>query len=99
MVNKAFYDRVFKDQWLGAIFKDVDQTHIENQQTDFMLGAFGGPKVYSGRNPIHAHVHIFVNEDIWQLREKFLKEAFVELNTPQEIREKWIKIDEAFKND
>ena len=97
-VNKAFYDRVFKDQWLGAIFKDVNQAHIENQQTDFMIGAFGGPKVYSGRNPIHAHVHIFVNEEIWILREKYLKEAFLETDLPEEVRVKWIKIDEAFKN-
>ncbi len=96
-VNKAFYDRVYKDPWLSEVFKEVRQEHIESQQTDFMLGAFGGPKNYSGRSPTDAHPHIFVNEAMWQQREKLLKEAFVEINLPEELRGKWIKIDEAFK--
>jgi hemoglobin len=96
-VNKAFYDRVYKDPWLGQVFESVSQEHIESQQTDFMLGALGGPKRYSGRTPADAHPHIFVNEEMWQQRERFLKEAFVETNFPEELRAKWIKIDEAFK--
>lgn len=62
-----------------------------------MLGAFGGPKNYSGRSPSDAHPHIFVDEEMWQLREQFLKEAFIETNFPEDLRAKWIRIDEAFK--
>ncbi len=97
-VNKAFYDRVYKDAWLSLVFKDVGQDHIVMQQTDFMVTAFGGPKIYSGRSPFNAHPHIFVNEEMWQQREKFLKEAFVETGLAEDLREKWLKIDEAFKN-
>ncbi len=97
-VNKAFYDAVYRDEWLRQIFADVKQAHIEQQQTDFMLGAFGGPKNYSGRSPIDAHPHIFVTEEMWQLREKYLKQAFVATNFPEDLRAKWIKIDEAFKH-
>lgn len=96
-VNKAFYDRVYRDPWLSKVFAVVRQEHIESQQTDFMLGAYGGPKNYSGRSPSDAHPHIFVDEEMWQLREKFLKEAFAETNFPEELQARWIKIDEAFK--
>lgn len=96
-VNKSFYDRVYADPWMGKVFAGVSQEHIENQQTDFMLGAFGGPKQYSGRTPADAHPHIFVDEQLWALREKFLVEAFIETSFPLDLRGKWIKIDEAFK--
>jgi hemoglobin len=97
-VNKAFYERVYRDPWLRLIFDGVPQEHIERQQTDFMVGAFGGPKTYSGRNPGDAHPHIYVTEEMWQLREKYLKEAFVETSFPEDLAAKWIKIDEAFKS-
>jgi len=96
-VNLAFYNRVYKDDWLKLVFRDVTQERIEMQQTDFMLGAYGGPKNYSGRSPSDAHPHVYIDEEMWQLREKYLKEAFVEADFPEELRSKWIKIDEAFK--
>lgn len=96
-VNKAFYDRVYKDPWMSKIFRNITQEFITSQQTDFMLGAFGGPKNYAGRSPQDAHPHIFVDQEMWDLREKYLKEAMIEVGFPQDLSEKWIKIDEAFK--
>lgn len=96
-VNEFFYELIFNDPWLKNIFAVVEQKIITLQQTDFMVGSLGGPKKYSGRNPKDAHVHIFVDEEMWQLREKYLKEAFEKASVPLEIREKWIAIDEAFK--
>lgn len=96
-VNKAFYERVYKDEWLSQVFAAVRQEHIVNQQSDFMLGALGGPKRYSGRSPFDAHPHIFIDEEMWQLREKYLKEAFQETGLPSELQDRWIRIDEAFK--
>lgn len=97
-VNKAFYERIFDDPWLSQMFQGVRREHIENQQTDFMLSALGGPKRYYGKSPSDAHPHIFVNEEIWQLREKYLKEAFVETGFPDEYGQRWLKVDEAFKH-
>ena len=97
-VNNAFYNRVYKDPWLKMVFQGVRQEHIEAQQTNFMVGAFGGLKTYSGRSPADAHPHVFVNESMWQLRETFLRQAFAETRLPAEMQEKWIRIDEAFKH-
>lgn len=96
-VNKAFYDRVYKDEWMSQVFAGVEQKFIELQQTDFIVGALGGPKRYSGRAPQDAHPHIFVDEAMWDLREQFLKEALEEVKAPDWLRDRWIKIDNAFK--
>ncbi len=96
-VNEVFYDLVYKDPWLGLVFQGTDQDHIARQQTDFMLGAFGGPKIYAGRSPKDAHPHININEEMWDLREKHLRAAFVKTNFPPDLQVKWIRIDEAFK--
>lgn len=95
--NKAFYQRVFDDPWLGQLFQGVPRAHLESQQTDFMLGALGGPKKYHGRTPDVAHPHIFVTEEVWQAREKYLRAAFKETGFPDELAQRWLKIDEAFK--
>ncbi len=96
-VNTLFYEKVFEDEWLRLIFHDVDQEHISNQQTDFIVGAFGGPKRYCGRSPKDAHPHLFIQEDMWELRESYLVEAFKETDLPKELQEKWLAIDNAFK--
>lgn len=96
-INQVFYEYIYKDPWLKEVFAVVDQKLITLQQTDFMVGALGGPKRYSGRNPKHAHPHIFVDEEMWALREKYLKQAFQEAEAPLELREKWLDVDEAFK--
>jgi truncated hemoglobin YjbI len=96
-VSHAFYERVYKDEWLKEVFKDVKQDFITDQQADFMLGAFGGAQRFSGREPKEAHPHIYVDEEMWQLRERLLTEALEEEKAPEWIRAKWLKIDNAFK--
>lgn len=96
---KEFYDRVYEHPWLGLYFQHVEQEVIEKQQVDFMIGAFGGPKsLYSGRLPVEAHKNMFVSEELFELREKMLVEALKKVNAPQELIDRWLKIDEAFKS-
>lgn len=96
-VNDVFYDGVYEDPWLKLIFGGVDIDHIKSQQTDFMLGALGGFNRYLGRSPKDAHPHIFIQQDMWDLRTHYLIKAFDETKTPEWIQEKWLAIDEAFK--
>lgn len=97
LASKEFYELAYKDEWLSQVFAVVTQEFITNQQTDFMLGLLGGPKVYSGRNAKDAHPHIFINEEMWQLRESLLIKAFDKIHFPADLRQRWLKIDEAFK--
>lgn len=101
MINRAvkvFYDKVYDDPWLKEVFKVIKQEIIENQQTDFMVAAFGGPKRYCGRSPKDAHLHIFSDEEMWIHRESILEESLRESKLPEEFIKKWLKIDNAFKN-
>lgn len=95
---KVFYDKVYEHPWLGLYFQEIDQDTIESQQVDFMIGALGGPKnVYSGRLPVEAHQNMFVTEELFDLREEILKEALIEVKASQELIDRWMKIDQAFK--
>lgn len=93
-----FYELVYEDQWFKKIFRNIQQEIITSQQIDFMVASFGGPRLYSGRMPKDAHPQIWIDENMWDYRENLLKQAFQKVGTPQDIRDKWLKIDEAFKH-
>jgi len=96
-VSKIFYDKVYADPWIGQYFQEVPQDRIEAQQVDFMTSSLGGGSVYLGRLPVPAHKHMFISEELFDLRQKYLEEAFVEAKASKELVEKWNKIDEAFR--
>lgn len=101
IVNKAvkhFYDEVYKDPWMKEVFKVIKQEIIEKQQTDFMVAALGGPKRYCGRSPKDAHLHIFADEEMWEHREATLLKSLQACNLPEELIQKWMRIDNAFKH-
>lgn len=101
LVNKAvkvFYDKVYEDPWMKEVFKVIKQEIIESQQTDFMVAAFGGPKRYCGRSPKDAHLHIFVDDEMWDHRERTLELSLREALTDEELITKWLRIDEAFRH-
>ncbi len=96
-INKIFYDKVYKDPWIKLYFEQIPQQHIEDQQVDFMQKVLGGENLYVGKAPPAAHMHIMINEDIFQVRKGLLEEAFVEANAKQELVDKWLALDESFK--
>lgn len=96
-VVEEFYELVYKDEWFSKIFRNIKQEIITTQQTDFMVQAFGGPKKFCGRSPSDAHPQIWINEEMWEFREKLLVEAFNKLGIEDSFREKWLRIDNAFK--
>ena len=97
-VSKLLYEKIYDDPWFSKLFRNIDQEVITSQQSDFMTGVLGGPKNFCGRMPKDAHPQIWIDENIWEYRENILKETFEELNVPTDIREKWLKIDNAFKH-
>ena len=94
---KCFYDKIYADPWIGKFFQDIDQEIIESQQVDFLQGAVGGRKVYSGKLPIPAHMHMYITDELFELRNQFVLEAIKEVGVPEELAEKILRVDEAFK--
>lgn len=96
-VHKLFYDRIYAHPWIGQFFHGINQNQIESQQTDFMTTLFGGPKNYGGRMPIDAHEHIRITNDLFDLRQRLLKEALDSANIPESLQIDWLRIDGAFR--
>jgi len=96
-VHKVFYDKLYEHPWLKQFFSTIDQKTIENQQTDFMVSNMGGGKIYSGALPKNAHKHMFVTDEMFDLRNRILKESLAACGVPAELAECWLRIDDAFR--
>jgi truncated hemoglobin YjbI len=97
-VHKLFYDKLYEHPWLKHFFSTVDQKVIEDQQTDFMTANMGGGKIYFGGIPKNVHKHMFINEELFDLRSKILRECIIECGVSEHLAERWINIDYAFKH-
>lgn len=97
-VHKLFYDKLYEHPWLKNFFLHIDQKVIENQQTDFMVSNMGGGKIYSGGMPRNVHRHMYITEELFDLRTKILKESILACGVPGALAERWIRIDVAFKH-
>lgn len=97
-VHKIFYDLLYAHPWLKQYFAGMPQSTIEGQQTDFMTSAMGGPEIYSGKAPNHAHKHMYITDEMFSLRQALLEYALEKANIPDELAAKWLKIDGAFRN-
>ena len=96
-VHKVFYDKIYEHPWLKQYFADVEQKVIEDQQTDFMISNMGGGKIYSGALPKNGHRHMFVSNELFDLRKTLLQESLAESGVEEGLAERWLKIDEAFR--
>ena len=92
-VHRIFYDKLLSHPWLKDFFKGVPRPHLESQQTEFMAGLFGGPKIYGGRPPASAHVHMFITEEVFFTRHILLEEALDEARVRPELKDRWLEHD------
>ena len=96
-VHKVFYDKLYEHPWLKLFFSDIDQKTIEDQQTDFMVSNMGGGKIYSGALPKNAHKHLFVTNEMFDLRKDMLRESLAQCGVAPDLAERWLRIDDAFR--
>jgi truncated hemoglobin YjbI len=96
-INKVFYDKVYKHPWLKLYFLAIPQQHIEDQQVDFMQKVLGGENLYVGKAPPIAHNHMFIPNELFDVRKQLLIESFAETNTHPEMIDKWLSLDESFR--
>jgi len=96
-VHKIFYDKIYQDSWMSQYFAHVDQKIIESKQSDFFSQLTGGPKLYSGRMPLDAHMHINITSELFDYRHNLLRESLLEAQIPEKERTEWLNIDLAFR--
>jgi len=96
-VHLRFYDVIFEHPWLGQFFKGKWQNILAEKQTQFMVGAFGGPNRYKGDTPAFVHMHMYITDEMADLREQLLRQAILDQGLDQSIADRWLKVDHAFR--
>lgn len=96
-VHKIFYDKVYAHPWLGKYFEGHNQESIERRQSLFMAEKMGGDIEYLGKMPKMAHRQMFITEELFEIRSELLRESLQEAGVPDELAERWMRIDQAFK--
>lgn len=94
--HKIFYDKVYAHFWLKHFFAGHNQEAIENRQTSFMAEKMGGPVEYWGKEMKHAHEAMYITRELFEVRHALLEESLRETGVPEDIRERWLRIDSAF---
>jgi len=97
-VHKAFYEKIFVHPDFAALFDTLRIEHQISQQTEFMMGLFGGPKIFGGRPPKGAHQHLFITEEQFELRHQILGDTLLENGIRGELRDRWLSFDYSFKS-
>ena len=97
-VHKVFYDKVYAHNWLKQFFIGHNQQAIEDRQTAFMAIKMGGQVTYLGKEPRMAHRHMYITQELFDIRQTLLRESLEEVTVPEELIERWLKIDSAFKH-
>lgn len=96
-VHKSFYNKLFAHPWLKQFFVEHPQEIFEKQQTDFMAGLMGGPKVYAGKTPKMAHQNILITDEMFETRNSILSQSIKETGIADDIREEWLAADRTLK--
>lgn len=95
-VHKLFYDKVYAHDWLGQFFAGHSQQAIEDRQTSFMAEKMGGPDPYLGKEIRMVHEAMYIDRELFELRHELLDASIREAGVPDDLRERWLRIDGAF---
>ncbi len=96
-VHKIFYDKLYAHPWLKHFFAGFNQQIIEDKQTGFMAWKMGGPNDYRGRELKTAHRQFYIPDELFELRHEILRESILEGGVPEDLAQRWLRIDRAFK--
>lgn len=97
-VHKIFYDKVYAHPWLGQFFAGHEQKAIEERQTSFMGDKMGATESYPGKEIRMVHEAMYITPELFDIRAHLLDEALRDAGVPDELRERWLRIDGAFRN-
>jgi len=95
-IHTAFYDKVYAHPWLGKFFEGHNQRAIELRQTQFMAEKMGGDVPYPGKALPLVHRHMYITEELLEVRQGLLREAIEEEGLSAPLVERWLRIDHAF---
>lgn len=96
-VHQRFYEVMFNHPWLGQFFFGKSEEVLITKQTQFMVAAFNGPNNYTGDTPAFVHMHMFITDEMADLREQILRRAILDEGLPESVADRWLKVDQSFR--
>ncbi|MGR9087429.1 MAG: globin domain-containing protein [Gammaproteobacteria bacterium] len=97
-VHQRFYEVMFNHPWLGQFFFGKSEVVLITKQTQFMVAAFNGPNHYTGDTPAFIHMHMFITDEMADLRENILRKAILDEGLSASIADRWLKVDGSFRS-
>jgi len=97
-VHERFYEVMFNHPWLGQFFFGKSEEVLITKQTQFMVAAFNGPNHYTGDTPAFVHMHMFITDEMADLREQILRQAILDEGLSESIAERWLKVDQSYRS-
>ncbi|MDQ6975541.1 MAG: globin domain-containing protein [Mariprofundaceae bacterium] len=95
-VHQRFYDMIYDDDFLGRFFHHRAKHLLVKKQTEFMVAAFGGINHYRGEPPAFVHMHMFITQEMSDIRDIYLRNAILAEGLDESICQRWLAIDRSF---
>jgi nitric oxide dioxygenase len=95
-VHQRFYDFIYNDDYIGQFFFHRARELVVTKQTQFMVAAFGGPNNYKGEPPAFLHMHMYITQEMADIRNIYLQKAILGEGLSEAICERWMRVDNAF---
>ena len=96
-VHQRFYDVMFDHPWLEQFFYGKDKQALVTKQTQFMVAAFGGENHYKGDTPAFIHMHMYITDEIADLRQQILQQAIKDEGLSDALSQRWLAVDDSFR--
>ncbi|MCK5728697.1 MAG: hypothetical protein KAH08_05695 [Methylococcales bacterium] len=96
-VHQRFYDIMFDEPWLETFFLGKSKEALIKKQSQFMIAAFNGPNNYEGDTPAFVHMHMFITNEMIEIRERILKASILAEGLSETTADKWLAVDHSFK--
>jgi len=97
-VHERFYEVMFNHPWLGQFFFGKSEEVLITKQTQFMVAAFNGPNTYTGDTPAFVHMHMFITDEMADLREQILRQAILDEGLSASVADRWLKVDQSYRS-
>lgn len=96
-VHQRFYDALFDDAWLGKFFWGKNKANLIDKQTQFMCECMGSNGRYTGDTPAMIHMHMYITDEQFELRQHLLQQAILAQGLAADIAERWLALDDMFR--
>ncbi len=98
-ILEDFYTRVFEDLLLSPYFRGVTKRRLVEKVYSFMCQIFTGTQYYFGDRPRNAHHWMVIPDDLFDHRERLMRDSLRRHNLAPHLIARWLAIEESFRPD